>query len=119
MPQAMTTPVFEEVPENLPEWTGVGRKPGSKNRILTVEEKLERLGLDPIIKLAELAVQAENSGSTALAAKLYAELAQYTAAKRKSVEINIAPDSPLEHAMLLSSAERMARIQALMTTLSK
>jgi hypothetical protein len=106
--------IFEEVNE-----APRGRRPGSKNRILSVEEKLERLGLDPIVKLAMMAAQAEDAGSIALAAKLYIELAQYTAAKRKSVEVTVAPDSPLDHAIQLSSAERMARIAAIMASLSK
>jgi hypothetical protein len=108
---------FEEVPpgEDPPRR---GRPPGSKNRVKTPEEQLEALGINPIVKLGLLSQECERDGAKALAMKGYAELAQYCAPKKKSVEVTVAPDSPLEQALQLSSAERMLRIQALMGALT-
>lgn len=91
-----------------------GRKAGVPNkRTLEVQEKLEKLGCDPIAGMAQIAAEArgtglmklatarrnpaaEDAGDVAraaftdlqLAGKMYAELAQYVAPKRKAVEVS-------------------------------
>lgn len=109
---------FEQVPEEQPqEKRRIGRPLGSKNRIKSPEEQLQEIGINPITKLGMLSQKCEKEGATALAMKGYAELAQYVAAKKKSIEITTEPDSPLDQALQLSVAERMLRVQALMEAL--
>ena len=113
---------FEEIPakegrDALPRKSG--RPMGSKNRIKSPEEQLAELGINPIVKLGMLSQKCEGEGATALAMKGYAELAQYCAPKKKSIEVTTVPDSPLDQALQLSTAERMLRVQALMQALAK
>lgn len=63
-----------------------GRAKGTKNRAtLDVEAKLKRLGCDPISGMAAIAM-ADNTALD-LKARMYSELAQYIAPKRKATEI--------------------------------
>ena len=101
-----------EVPRNFG-----GRPVGAKTRKKSADERMAQMGLDPIVKLACMAVKAEREGKDVLAMKIYVELAQYADAKKKSVEFTVEKDSPLEQALQLSSAERMLRVQALMQAL--
>lgn len=64
-----------------------GRKKGTPNKATQdVQEKLDKLGLDPIEGMARVGVMAEKEGDLKLAGKMYAELSQYIAPKRKSIE---------------------------------
>jgi len=64
---------------------GPGRPKGSKTKQqLAVEEKLGALGCDPITAMAMLAMDDETPLEHRI--KLYCELAQYIAPKRKAVE---------------------------------
>jgi hypothetical protein len=67
-----------------------GRTKGTPNKkTQDVLAKLEALECDPIEGMARLAQQAEGEGDKSLAARLYAELAPYTAPKRKAIEQTI------------------------------
>jgi hypothetical protein len=64
-----------------------GRVKGTPNRrTQAVAEKLASLDCDPISAMARIAQQAEEEGDKSLAARLYTELAPYTAPKRKAIE---------------------------------
>ncbi len=63
-----------------------GRQAGTPNkRTAAVTERLEALGCDPIEGMAALAMDFTNSPE--LRGRMFAELAQYVAPKRKAVEI--------------------------------
>ncbi len=63
-----------------------GRTKGTPNkRTATIEQKLKKLGCDPIAGLAELAMNAED---LAIRATCMRELAQYVAPKRKALEVS-------------------------------
>ena len=62
-----------------------GRTRGTPNRrTQEIIEKLEALGCDPVEGMAKLAADENNSAE--LRGRMYAELAQYVAPKRKAVE---------------------------------
>ena len=68
---------------------GAGRKNGSKARkTVCVQEKLEKLGCDPIEGMVEIAKEAMTNEDYTLAASMYKELAQYVAPKRKAIELS-------------------------------
>lgn len=61
------------------------RPKGSKNkRTQEIEEKLAALGCDPIEGMAKIAKNPKNTAE--LRGKMFAELAQYVAPKRKAIE---------------------------------
>ena len=62
-----------------------GRREGTPNkRTQEIIEKLEALGCDPVEGMAKLAADENNSAE--LRGRMYAELAQYVAPKRKAIE---------------------------------
>lgn len=64
-----------------------GRRAGTPNRrTQEVRDQLEALGCDPIEGMARLALDPANSSE--LRARMYSELAQYVAPKRKSVDLS-------------------------------
>ena len=64
-----------------------GRKRGTPNRrTLEVCDLLQSLGCDPIEGMARIAMDASNS--LELRARMYVELAQYVAPKRKAVVLS-------------------------------
>jgi hypothetical protein len=64
-----------------------GRQVGTPNRrTQEVREQLIGLGCDPIEGMARLALDPSNSPE--LRARMYSELAQYVAPKRKSVDLS-------------------------------
>jgi len=64
-----------------------GRKAGTPNRrTQEVRDQLEALGCDPIEGMARLALDPANSPD--LRARMYSELAQYVAPKRKAVDVS-------------------------------
>lgn len=68
---------------------GGGRPKGSPNkRTLEVQERLAELGCDPIEGMARIAMNMDNSEE--LRGRMFAELAQYVAPKRKAIEASIA-----------------------------
>ena len=71
-----------------------GRKPGIPNRrTAEIAEKLAALGCDPIEGMARIA--ANPDASLELRGRMYAELAQYVAPKRKAIEHRGEPQGPL------------------------
>ncbi len=71
-----------------------GRKPGTPNRrTLEVSQRLEGLGCDPIAGMALLAMDPANSPE--LRGRMYAELAQYVAPKRKALEMTAEHQEPV------------------------
>ena len=74
-----------------------GRKPGVPNRrTVEVAEKLAELACDPIRGMAMLAM--DTSVCPELRGRLYSELAQYVAPKRKAIEHSA--DMPALEALL-------------------
>jgi hypothetical protein len=74
-----------------------GRKPGTPNKAtLSVKEKLDALGHDPLAAMAEIAIEAREAARLAegrdrmdwmkIAGNMNAELAGYVAPKRKAIE---------------------------------
>lgn len=64
-----------------------GRKTGTPNkRTQDVTALLDRLGCNPIVGMAQIAM--DTSFAPELRGRMFAELAQYVAPKRKSVEID-------------------------------
>ena len=62
-----------------------GRIRGTPNkRTLEIQDRLCSMGCDPIQGMADLAMDANNTPE--LRGRMYAELAQYVAPKRKAVE---------------------------------
>jgi hypothetical protein len=67
-----------------------GRKRGSPNRrTLDVIEKLAALECDPIAGMARIAMNKENPLD--IRARMFSELAQYVAPKRKAIEHSAQP----------------------------
>lgn len=66
---------------------GAGRKKGVPNKLTSdVAERLAALGCDPIAGMANMAMDEDAPREIRLRA--YAELAQYTAPKRKAVDMS-------------------------------
>ena len=64
---------------------GPGRPRGSRNkRTLDVEERLRELGCDPIEGMARIAM--DEAVPIEVRARMFAELAQYIAPKRRAIE---------------------------------
>lgn len=64
-----------------------GRKAGTPNRrTVEVQQKLDALGCDPIEGMAQLAM--DDTNSPELRARMFAELAQYVAPKRKALQLS-------------------------------
>lgn len=72
--------------------TGVRTKGTPNKRTVEVQERLDALGCDPIEGMALLAMDMANPPE--LRGKMYAELAQYIAPKRKAMEITPADQHP-------------------------
>ena len=60
---------------------------------------LESLGCNPIEGMAQIAMNEKHSPE--LRGRMYAELAQYVAPKRKSVEVASAPDAPPQSRLIV------------------
>ncbi|HXJ61970.1 MAG TPA: hypothetical protein VNU68_35480 [Verrucomicrobiae bacterium] len=64
---------------------GAGRPKGAPNkRTLEVAERLAKLGCDPIVGMARIAMGKNNPME--LRGRMFAELAQYIAPKRRAIE---------------------------------
>lgn len=71
-----------------------GRTAGTPNkRTADVIERLERLGCDPIEGMARIAMDVENPPE--LRGRMYAELAQYVAPKRRALDVGGADAPPI------------------------
>ena len=76
---------------------GEKRRQGIPNkRSVEIAERLAALGCDPIEGMARIAKEAEAEGDKALAGQMFKELAQYVAAKRKAVEMEVTGGLTLE-----------------------
>ena len=72
-----------------------GRQKGTPNkRTLDVADRLKTLGCDPIEGMALIAM--DESNTPELRGKMFSELAQYIAPKRKAVEHSTDPDAPMK-----------------------
>ena len=81
---------------------GAGRKAGVPTRkTLEITEKLAKLGCDPIIGMARIALDKKNP--LELRGRMFSELAQYVAPKRRAVEHSA--DKPTLEALLGRLAE--------------
>ncbi len=70
-----------------------GRKAGTPNKLThDIIERLEALGCDPIEGMAIIAKQAMADKDFTLAGRMYRELAQYVAPKRKAIEVTAPKD---------------------------
>ena len=65
-----------------------GRKKGTKNRVVAEAASvvMERIGVDPLMKLLELGAEAHKEGDKALAVQCYKEIAKYTYPQLKAVD---------------------------------
>lgn len=64
---------------------GAGRPKGSKGRrTQSVEDRISRMGVDPIDALIGIGIEARNSGDLTLAAGVFKELARYIYPQRKA-----------------------------------
>lgn len=71
-----------------------GRLLGTPNKkTVEIKDKLVSLGCDPIQGMADLAMDANNTPE--LRGRMYAELAQYVAPKRKAVEHSRGEEQPI------------------------
>ncbi len=78
-----------------------GRKKGTPNKATAaIAEKLAELKCDPLEGMARLAMDEENSAE--LRGRMYAELAQYIAPKRKALEHSGADGVPVSFIMKLA-----------------
>jgi hypothetical protein len=95
-----------------------GRQVGTPNRrTQEVREQLIGLGCDPIEGMARLALDPSNSPE--LRARMYAELAQYVAPKRKSVDLSsttggrdVVFNIGIERATRLSTGRVTSKVEA-------
>ncbi len=72
--------------KGLPRHHAAGRRKGVPNKVQqTIEQKLLTMGCDPIIGMAELALDPKSSRE--LRGRIFAELAEYVHSKRKAVEL--------------------------------
>lgn len=72
-------------PRRLPPNAGKGRVKGVKNkRTLEVAQRLAAMGCDPIRGMARIAMSKKTP--LELSGRMYAELAQYIAPKRRAIE---------------------------------
>lgn len=77
---------------------------------IDVADRLEKMGFDPVDTMVRIITRAEQTGNLALAAKISADLLEYTAPKLKSMELGIEPET---RDFLLKREERLTRIRAL------
>ena len=79
-----------------------GRLLGTPNKKTTeIQAVLAKMGCDPILGMALLAMDANNTPE--LRGRMYAELAQYVAPKRKAVEHSRNEDQPITFNLNLRS----------------
>ena len=88
-----------------------GRAKGTPNkRTLDIQERLDALGCDPIEGMAKLAQ--DNANTPELRGRMFSELAQYVAPKRKAIELAAEVNTTMqEHLILISRADAMAKIR--------
>ena len=93
-----------------------GRIKGTPNkRTLDIQQRLDDLGCDPIVGMAKLA-QDENNPPE-LRGRMYSELAQYIAPKRRAIEVAAEVDASSSWTnLVLSSEELMLKLGARRTT---
>ncbi|MDN3987022.1 hypothetical protein [Zwartia vadi] len=71
-----------------------GRLLGTPNKkTVEIKDRLASMGCDPIQGMADLAMDANNTAE--LRGRMYAELAQYVAPKRKAVEHSHGENQPV------------------------
>lgn len=76
---------------------GAGRKKGVPNKLtLDVAEKLAKIGCDPLLGMARIAMDKKNPME--LRGRMFGELAQYVAPKRRAIEHSA--DKPTLEALL-------------------
>lgn len=60
---------------------------------IDIGKRLEELGYDPVLALVRIGKKARRTGNLTLAAKVAADLLEYTAPKLKSMEVSIEPET--------------------------
>lgn len=88
-----------------------GRVKGTPNkRTLDIQQRLDELNCDPIEGMARIAMNATYEPE--LRGRMFAELAQYVAPKRKALEIaaDVNTTTSVQH-MIASSDELLAKIR--------
>lgn len=89
-----------------------GRTAGTPNkRTAEVTERLDALGCDPIEGMARLAMDAANPAE--LRGRMFSELAQYVAPKRKAIEHTAAGDGRFEFSWMSTDSVRNLSTQEL------
>jgi hypothetical protein len=89
--------------------TGAGRRKGSLNRrSADLVDRLNKMGVDPAIKLAQLALKAESSGDDELAVEANKALLPYTYPKLRVIEADVPKANDLGERL----AAARARVQA-------
>lgn len=76
---------------------------------VNIAKRLEELGCDPVEGMVRIAQAAEENSNPVLAAKIYADLLEYTAPKLKAMEFSIEPETM----QFLDRQARLNRIQQL------
>ena len=67
---------------------GAGRPRGSRNvKLIEIERRIEAIGFDPMLAMAEIAVEARADGDLKLAGDLFARLTEYVYPKRRAIEV--------------------------------
>ena len=96
-----------------------GRVKGTPNRVTAdVQARLAALKCDPIEGMAQLALDPGNSAE--LRGRMFAELAQYIAPKRKAVEIGVEPGTRASFVVYgVAEAEDMAACSRLPSFLNR
>lgn len=77
---------------------------------IDIAKRLEELGHDPVDAMVRIARRAEATGNLPLAAKISADLLEYTAPKLKSMEMSIEPETM----QFLDRQQRLNRIADLL-----
>lgn len=88
-----------------------GRAKGTPNRrTLDIQQRLDALRCDPIEGMARIAMDAANPPE--LRGRMFAELAQYVAPKRKSVEVHAEVESTHVQKLVADSNELLTQIRS-------
>jgi hypothetical protein len=89
---------------------GAGRRKGSLNRrSADLIDRLRKMGVDPAIKLAELALKAEASGDDDLAVEANRALLPFSYPKLKIIEADVAATGDLAERLAAARARVAAR----------
>lgn len=87
-----------------------GRVAGTPNkRTLDIQQRLDELKCDPIEGMAKLAQ--DKSNTPELRGRMYSELAQYVAPKRKAIELAAEVNNTVEYPHIATADELLAMMR--------